>query len=410
MTATFLEGTQTVGTVPLSVNGNSGALLFAASTNQAFTSVVLTADAGANGFALAQPRYHLAQADLSVVKTVSQPQVNPGGGLQYTITVTNNGPDDAVNAAVVDPLPVGTTLQLLGWPADWTESDPGFGNNGTVTFTTPVASGALATLEIGVNVGSSFGFTQVPQPVAAYTAATTNMAAAIPPDGSTTTAIADGTQAVSFSQTMTAATVPAGGWNNWESPPNTETNTPRVLFNQATGSVTLSLSNPATALGVEMEADTFGTYTMDASFFRGTVPVGTITRQVTTPSGSLLFAAQTDQEFTSVVLSTPGQTPGIGIAEVRYAVNPVDPLLFNTVTVGSDTLDPNTANNSATVVDEVVSPDVFLNGDVHDNQFLIQQDGTGYIDFYKDGVPPDASVGHHGQGRSSSTGSTATTC
>ena len=152
-----------------------------------------------------------------------------------------------------------------------------------------------------------------------YTAGTTNLESDIPANGTTTTALTDGTETVGFSQTMTAATVPASGWSNWGSPPNTESNTPRVLFNASTDSVTLSLSKAAAAFGVEMETDLFGTNNLTAAFYDGASLLGTITQPVTTPSGALLFAASTNQAFTSVVLSTPGGGLGIAIAEVRYA-------------------------------------------------------------------------------------------
>ena len=115
-----------------------------------------------------------------------------------------------------------------------------------------------------------------------YTAGTTNLASGIPADGTTTTSLTDGTETVNFSQTMTAATVPAGGWNNWGSPPNTESNTPRVLFNASTDSVTLSLSTPAAAFGVEMETDLNGTNALKSQFFDGANLVGTISQSVTT--------------------------------------------------------------------------------------------------------------------------------
>jgi hypothetical protein len=153
-----------------------------------------------------------------------------------------------------------------------------------------------------------------------YTAGTTNLASDIPANGNTTTSLTDGTETVSFSQTMTAATPPSGGWSNWGSPPNTESNTPRVLFNSSIDSVTLSLTTAAVAFGVEMEADIFGTDNLTAKFYDGANLLGTISQSVTTPSGALLFAASTNQAFTSVVLSTPGGGLGIGIAEVRYAL------------------------------------------------------------------------------------------
>ncbi len=158
-----------------------------------------------------------------------------------------------------------------------------------------------------------------------YTTGTTNLASGIPADGSTTTSLTDGMETVSFSQTMTAATVPGGGWSNWGAPPNTESNTPRVLFNSTIDSVTLSLATAAATFGVEMETGVNGTHSLTANFYDGANLLGTISRSVTTPSGALLFAASTNQAFTSVVLSTPGGGLGIGIAEVRYSL-PASPL------------------------------------------------------------------------------------
>src|SRR4029079_11731068 len=103
----FKDGATTVGTITDSVGGTSGALLFAASTpDQPFTSVVITAAPGANGFAIANPRYSLA--DLSITKSVDKLQVNPDGSLTYTLDVTNNGPCVAASAVVSDPLPADT--------------------------------------------------------------------------------------------------------------------------------------------------------------------------------------------------------------------------------------------------------------------------------------------------------------
>jgi hypothetical protein len=58
----FFQGATLVGTITRSVNGSSGALLFAGSTtNQPFTrAVILNTDGLSNGFALAQLRYSVA--------------------------------------------------------------------------------------------------------------------------------------------------------------------------------------------------------------------------------------------------------------------------------------------------------------------------------------------------------------
>lgn len=49
-------------------------------------------------------------ADLSITKTDAQDPVQPGAPIDYTITVTNLGPDTAVTTVVTDKLPKGTTF------------------------------------------------------------------------------------------------------------------------------------------------------------------------------------------------------------------------------------------------------------------------------------------------------------
>ncbi len=61
ITATFMGGSTTLGTVTLSVAGNAGALLAAAVSTPSITSVVISAPT-AGGFAIAQVRYSLATA------------------------------------------------------------------------------------------------------------------------------------------------------------------------------------------------------------------------------------------------------------------------------------------------------------------------------------------------------------
>src|SRR5262245_35013938 len=66
-------------------------------------------------------------------------------------------------------------------------------------------------------------FTPISLPDSTYTGSTTKIEITTP-DGSTTTSITDGTETVTFSQTMTAATI-GNGWSNWGDPPNTESST-----------------------------------------------------------------------------------------------------------------------------------------------------------------------------------------
>ncbi len=50
------------------------------------------------------------QADLSVAKTVDDPTPNVGDTISYTVTLTDNGPDDATNVTLQDLLPAGLSL------------------------------------------------------------------------------------------------------------------------------------------------------------------------------------------------------------------------------------------------------------------------------------------------------------
>jgi uncharacterized repeat protein (TIGR01451 family) len=51
------------------------------------------------------------QADLAVTKVVSQVAPTVGQSISFDVTVTNNGPDDATNVVVSDPLPPGLVFQ-----------------------------------------------------------------------------------------------------------------------------------------------------------------------------------------------------------------------------------------------------------------------------------------------------------
>lgn len=73
-------------------------------------------------------------ADLSVTKT-GPASADPVSQISYTISVTNNGPDDAVDVELTDTLPAGTTFVALIIPAGWNCVTPAVGAGGTVTCT-----------------------------------------------------------------------------------------------------------------------------------------------------------------------------------------------------------------------------------------------------------------------------------
>ena len=73
-------------------------------------------------------------ADLSVTKT-GPPTVTQGDPISYSITVTNDGPNAAVNVQLIDMLPAGTTFLSLVSPGGWSCTTPAVGAAGTVTCT-----------------------------------------------------------------------------------------------------------------------------------------------------------------------------------------------------------------------------------------------------------------------------------
>ena len=62
----------------------------------------------------------------------------------YTISVTNLGPQGATALSVSDALPAGVLFQALSAPAGWTCSTPAVGTNGTVSCTSPTLAPLLA--------------------------------------------------------------------------------------------------------------------------------------------------------------------------------------------------------------------------------------------------------------------------
>ena len=87
----------------------------------------------------------LSPADLAITKT-GPATVSAGSSITYTITVRNNGPNNAENVSLFDVLQLGSTFLSLVSPPGWAVGAPPVGNSGTITATIPLlASGATAT-------------------------------------------------------------------------------------------------------------------------------------------------------------------------------------------------------------------------------------------------------------------------
>ena len=97
---------------------------------------------------------------------------------------------------------------------------------------------------------------------------------------------------VTFSIPMNKRTVPGGGWATWGSPPDTEGNTPEVLWTDGGLKVTLRFTVRSRIVGVEAEPNA-GLRNITATMRRlnGT-KIGKIVREVDSNAGALLFAGK----------------------------------------------------------------------------------------------------------------------
>jgi uncharacterized repeat protein (TIGR01451 family) len=98
-------------------------------------------------------------ADLSAVKFSESSTVSAGSNTKFFISVYNNGPDAAVNAALSDPLPANTTFYSITQPSgsSFTCTTPNIGSAGTVNCTTaslPRDTTAQFELTVQVDTGA----------------------------------------------------------------------------------------------------------------------------------------------------------------------------------------------------------------------------------------------------------------
>src|ERR1039457_5809848 len=106
---------------------------------------------------------------------------------------------------------------------------------------------------------------------------------------------------INFSNPQSENNVP-NSWATWGCPPATESCTPNVLWNQGFNTLTITFA-PEKIMGFELEPDNFAVEEVTAQFFDGANLVGTIDLFPNGSAGALLFAAQTDGQFTSVVIT-----------------------------------------------------------------------------------------------------------
>jgi uncharacterized repeat protein (TIGR01451 family) len=241
--------------------------------------------------ALATPGICLAQvADLSLTKVDSPDPVIAGADITYTLTVSNEGPDDAMTVALSDPLPTGTTFQSLASPSGWSCSTPGVGGIGPVSCSIATFPVGSATFTLVVAVGAGVANGTVLSNAATLSSATTDPS--------------PGDQSASTDTTVAAPTAAFA---------LTKTGAPDPVVRGTDLTYTLTASNNSVA-------------PIDAATLSDTLPAGTTFVSLTAPGGwscstpvvggpgtltcSITAMPSGAASFTLVVRTEPSLTPG----------------------------------------------------------------------------------------------------
>jgi uncharacterized repeat protein (TIGR01451 family) len=265
-------------------------------------------------------------ADLQVFKADSVDPIAAGGTQTYTITVINNGPDDAEFVTLDDTLPAGTTFLSLSSPAGWTCTTPAVGSGGTVDCSTDLlAAFTTPTFTLQVVFDSGLQDGTVVTNTATVSAETPE---ANPGDESGSTDSTVGTP--------TDADLAV-----------TKTGTPDPVFpgDNLTYTLTVVNNGPADAATVSLD---------------DTLPSQTNFQSLSSPGGWSCTApavGATGDVNCSIATLAPGSAVFTLVVQVDATATPHSTIV-NTALVSSPTNDPNPDNGSATAFNQVASPPV----------------------------------------------------
>ncbi|HEX6099152.1 MAG TPA: ExeM/NucH family extracellular endonuclease [Thermoanaerobaculia bacterium] len=237
-----------------------------------------------------------AISDLAVTKTDSPDPVDAGTNLTYTITITNNGPDTAVNASWSDTLPAGTTFVSMPNVPGWGCTTPAVGGTGTVSCTNSSFGVGSSVFTLTVHVGAG---------VAAGTVLS-----------NTATATSDSAEGNPGDESDTATTTVAASANVGINK-TLDTAGPFTVGQSVTYTITVGNAGPSVATNVSV-TDTPSNLT------------------ITNVSGACT-------SFPCTIASLPpGPTTSITVTATIDAAGAFD----NSATATADQTDPNTANNT----------------------------------------------------------------
>jgi GH25 family lysozyme M1 (1,4-beta-N-acetylmuramidase) len=180
-------------------------------------------------------------------------------------------------------------------------------------------------------------FTPITQPNTAYLASTTKIDISGLTYGSSYSSITDGVLTVSFDTPLERLAVPYG-WATWSSPPDSESANPDVLYSMGQSDLTMTLGQPCTIFGFELEPNPFSNYDYSVDFIMmsGPTVIGTITMTVNGYFGARLFAAECDgASFDRILINGDME---FAITQVRYktlGIQVTSPNSGETWTLGS---------------------------------------------------------------------------
>jgi len=231
--------------------------------------------------------------------------------ISYTITVTNNGPNPAINASLTDPIPSGTTFASVVSPAGWSCTTPLVFGSGKITCTN--ASAPLGSSIFTLNINGP--------PVAATvmnTATVTSVSVDPTPVNNRQTVTTDVIALADVSITKTAAPSP-----------------PYTTGGPVTYSIVLVNHGPAHASGVVVT---------------DILPPGTTLESTATPTQGSCSGVTT-------VTCTIGEmyVGDLESVAVRVMLPSTAGPVSNTATVATSSTDTNPANNSSTSTITVIA-------------------------------------------------------
>ncbi|MEA2570171.1 MAG: hypothetical protein QOI24_2172 [Acidobacteriota bacterium] len=102
--------------------------------------------------------YTTLTSNLVATNSDAPDPVVPGNTITYTQTITNNGPDAAANAKMIQTLPAGVTFQSMVAPGGWSCTMPAVGAGGTINCSiASLANAGSASFTVVVNVTATSG-------------------------------------------------------------------------------------------------------------------------------------------------------------------------------------------------------------------------------------------------------------